>query len=415
MGISYSRKTAATNVHSKRGCTIDDDEIDRSQIIHHVLRCLWESNFKAPVPKIENAKILDIGCRSGTWAFDMVSDFPNCHVTGIEIAPVMFTQTPRNVRLISVESFDQGFPFEDNSFDFIHMRFCWVYFTHDQWRNTVLDELGRILKPGGWLEIVDFTVGGVNMGPMTIKLVQNVITEFTSRGTDPFLDSHLLDLLKSHPKFTSESHQIKNVPCGDWGGNIGIDYARYIRLSIYKSMEAMPSKARKFKENMDNIFLEIQKYHSSSITNRFIAQKKVEPPLSPPPPIVGDTNPKKYQLYWKGDESFDYWLESSYPMIFDTNCNDSSNTNPISISRIDIIGETRILNNNSWKNSNITFITYENKNNIATEINNSFDVVAYVKGSIDHGFMFYENDDESGKLFVKTNQTGFGWKLKNQR
>ncbi|RHZ63305.1 hypothetical protein Glove_330g9 [Diversispora epigaea] len=274
MGNSYSKKTAA-NVHGKKGRKIDDDEIDRLQIIHHVFRCLWEGNFKAPVPKIEDAKILDIGCRSGTWACDMVSDFPNCHVTGIEIDPVMFPQTPKNVRLINVKSFAQGFPFEDNSFDFIHMRFCWAFFTHDQWKNKVLDELGRILKPGGWLEIVDFTVGGLNMGPMSIKLIQNVITESTSRGMDPHLTSHLLDLLKSHPNFTSPSHQIKNAPCGDWGGSIGSDYARYIKLTISKSIEEMPSKTRKLKENADNVFLEVQEYRSSSITDRFIAQKKV--------------------------------------------------------------------------------------------------------------------------------------------
>ncbi|CAG8694954.1 13412_t:CDS:1, partial [Acaulospora colombiana] len=100
--------------------------------------------------------------------------------------------------------------------------------------------------------------------------------------------------------------------------------------------------------------------------------------------------------------------------------------------------------NGEWKSSNITLINYESndvnsekyneicefkinwsddlegvilKRNVdlareETNLNeNSYNVVAYVKGSIDYGFMFYENEDGSGKLFAKTNQTEIGWKM----
>lgn len=44
--------------------------------------------------------------------------------------------------------------FPDDTFDYIHMRMLLCRFTHPEWIR-LLKEIIRVLKPGGYLEIVD--------------------------------------------------------------------------------------------------------------------------------------------------------------------------------------------------------------------------------------------------------------------
>lgn len=47
----------------------------------------------------------------------------------------------------------EGIPFEDETFDFIHIRFMNHCFTETVWEQKLLPELLRVLKPGGWIEV----------------------------------------------------------------------------------------------------------------------------------------------------------------------------------------------------------------------------------------------------------------------
>ncbi|CAG8803420.1 1407_t:CDS:2, partial [Gigaspora margarita] len=49
----------------------------------------------------------------------------------------------------------EGLPFPDNHFDFVYMRFLLTAFTEDDWQNKVIQELCRVLKPGGYIEIME--------------------------------------------------------------------------------------------------------------------------------------------------------------------------------------------------------------------------------------------------------------------
>jgi ubiquinone/menaquinone biosynthesis C-methylase UbiE len=43
----------------------------------------------------------------------------------------------------------KGLPFEDNTFDFVHLRRLLVEFTPEQWNEIVVKELIRVCKPDG--------------------------------------------------------------------------------------------------------------------------------------------------------------------------------------------------------------------------------------------------------------------------
>lgn len=89
----------------------------------------------------------------------MAIEHPNAHVTGIDMAD-MFPTTirPENVTFQLCNILD-GLPYEDNTFDFVHMRQLIVALRAKEWP-AVLNEIYRVLKPGGLVQLVesDFTV-----------------------------------------------------------------------------------------------------------------------------------------------------------------------------------------------------------------------------------------------------------------
>ena len=101
---------------------------------------------------------------------EMAADFQKPHYVGIDMAPVFPKSTfPSNIEFFQ-SNFLEGLPYEDNTFDYIHMQFLSCDFAESQWENIVCKELARVLKPGGWLEICDPEFEFVNCGPTTKRL-----------------------------------------------------------------------------------------------------------------------------------------------------------------------------------------------------------------------------------------------------
>ena len=48
----------------------------------------------------------------------------------------------------------KGLPFGDNTFDFVHMRLVVMALPATTWL-PVVQELHRVTRPGGWIELVD--------------------------------------------------------------------------------------------------------------------------------------------------------------------------------------------------------------------------------------------------------------------
>ncbi|CAG8606382.1 3488_t:CDS:2 [Acaulospora colombiana] len=276
------------SVNSKNGkrkirdYVINDEEIDRLQVQHHIFRTIWEGNFKAPVEKVlesDNAEVLDIGCGTGIWACDLISDFPRCHITGIDSNPDLFPyQPPRNVKFHCANDYIQALStFKDNSFDYLHMRFCWSHFTRDQWRNVVLSELMRVIKPGGWLEIVDFSVDAQNKGPIATKYLQRIIEQSRTRNLDYEILPLLPSLLPSIPNLSPQIyHQTRLIPCGAWGGKIGAYYEKIAKSTVLKTTETMSRRqGHDVAKIIEDLSAEFRSYRTSAICHRIFAQKAV--------------------------------------------------------------------------------------------------------------------------------------------
>src|SRR6266542_3569371 len=82
----------------------------------------------------------------------MATNYPCAEFTGIDISPIQPSQIkPEYFTFIQANLFD-GLPFTDNSFDFVFQRFLVGAIPKDKW-SFVINELTRVLKPGGYLEV----------------------------------------------------------------------------------------------------------------------------------------------------------------------------------------------------------------------------------------------------------------------
>ena len=77
--------------------------------------------------------------------------FPNCKVIGTDLSPARHW-VPSNVTFI-IEDFNNEWSFEDNSVDFIHAR--WLTGSVSDW-NLFMTYAYRALKPGGWIESIEY-------------------------------------------------------------------------------------------------------------------------------------------------------------------------------------------------------------------------------------------------------------------
>ncbi len=82
----------------------------------------------------------------------MASNYPNAKFIGVDISPIQPLQVkPDNFTFIKANLLD-GLPFADGTFDFIFQRFLAGAIPKEKW-SYVMNELTRILKPGGYLEV----------------------------------------------------------------------------------------------------------------------------------------------------------------------------------------------------------------------------------------------------------------------
>ena len=90
-------------------------------------------------------------------------------IQGIDIASRLFPHTyPPNIEL-SIESITSLPADWSCTFAYVHQRLLLAALTIDMWKSA-LAEIFRVLKPGGWVELVETTSRIPHVGPCSIKL-----------------------------------------------------------------------------------------------------------------------------------------------------------------------------------------------------------------------------------------------------
>lgn len=142
--------------HGRRYCRDyfmpnDEDEQDRLRILHQIYLNIF--NLELTTITLENpTMVLDVGTGTGEWALGAAETWPDCKVIGIDISPTFERAVPLNCQFKVMDGEDP-WPWPDNSFDMVHYRH--MSGTFRDW-NSVYKETLRCLKPGGWVEILEF-------------------------------------------------------------------------------------------------------------------------------------------------------------------------------------------------------------------------------------------------------------------
>lgn len=196
-------------------------EIDRLDTQHRALHRGLGAHYLAPVTRPRS--VLDVGCGTGQWAYDLCVEFPEALVVGFDVERSK-PGAPDNFRMV-VGNLLRGLPFMERRFDFVHQRLM-VTAVPLHWWAAVVTDLARVTRAGGWIELVE---GGNQIEP--VGRATNEVWDMAAQlaaayGVDQntsVVDS-LSTLLLRAGLGRVEVHRVA-IPIGAWGGPAGAQMA----------------------------------------------------------------------------------------------------------------------------------------------------------------------------------------------
>ncbi len=138
-----------------------------------------------------NTQILDVCCGSGQATNFLVKYSQN--VTGLDASPLSINRAKKNVPSAEyVEAFAEDMPFSNNQFDLVHTSAALHEMKPEQLKQ-ILQEVYRILKPGGIFTFVDFHPP---TNPFFWPGFAIFLWLFETETSWNFINTDILDLLK---------------------------------------------------------------------------------------------------------------------------------------------------------------------------------------------------------------------------
>nr|BBH93666.1 hypothetical protein KTA_18650 [Thermogemmatispora argillosa] len=220
----------------------DLGEVNRLDFQHYVLRAALRGNYLAPIE--QPRRILDVGCGTGQWAFELAHQFPHAEVIGLDLEQVKASTPPPNYRFVQGDLL-QGLPFDNNSFDFVHQRLLVLAIPLAAWPGVV-QELARVTSPGGWVELLETGTAlqdYLPSGPATQEFYRLGAQLAALRGLDT--EGAVMRSLAHYLEeagLVNVHYQSLAIPLGEWGGRLGSLMALDVR-EVWKAISA-PIAAR---------------------------------------------------------------------------------------------------------------------------------------------------------------------------
>jgi SAM-dependent methyltransferase len=210
-------------------------EIDRLDLQHYAIRAALGAIHQAPVES--PALVLDIGAGTGQWGWDLTEEFPGALVVGLDLVPGKaggpHRYQPLRANLL------QGLPFCDAAFDFVHQRLLFLGVPAGSWQDVIQD-LVRVTRPGGWIELVEPRIGWLpGAGPAIERMLELSLAATAARGLDTSADVyHSLDEYLRRAGAQEVQRREQELPVGEWGGQVGSLMASDFRALFAWLLEA---------------------------------------------------------------------------------------------------------------------------------------------------------------------------------
>lgn len=196
----------------------DEQEINRLDFQHYLLRYVMRGNFAAPLRHPQD--ILDVGSGSGRWPLEMAMQFPQANVIEVDLAgspkeaDTRLEHRPDNYVFVAGNVLE-GLAFASASFDFVHQRLLMSAIPASQWP-SVVRELVRVARPAGWVEASPVE------GAPALNLLKTWQVQLTGmRGIDILIGSKIHTFLEASG-LQQVTRQPLPVPFGPHGGRLGV-------------------------------------------------------------------------------------------------------------------------------------------------------------------------------------------------
>jgi len=149
---------------------------DRYVITNHVcslgVDILWRKKAGKIAASFKPETILDLAAGTGDLALQLQKDCPDAELLATDFCPEMLAHADtRGVKHTQVADATQ-LPFDDNSYDLITVAFGLRNMSN--W-GKALNEMRRVLKPGGHLLILDFSIPKNLLGPAYVFYLNHIL------------------------------------------------------------------------------------------------------------------------------------------------------------------------------------------------------------------------------------------------
>lgn len=145
---------------------------DRYVLTNHVLSCgadiWWRKVVTARIRKWKPARLLDVASGTGDLALEIQEQCPDCEVIASDFCAEMLAHASSRGMQQTVVADALNLPFPEHSFDVVTVAFGLRNMADYP---AALREMRRVLKPGGRLLILDFSLpNGILRGPYRFYL-----------------------------------------------------------------------------------------------------------------------------------------------------------------------------------------------------------------------------------------------------